>query len=91
MVDDNIFCRKKGCGNPECEEHHLVPKCLCEKGGADKYVRKYLCLSHHAILHLYYLKVMFHYVPDDKKEECRQALEKFAVNWINTEGKKGKE
>ena len=86
MVDEGIFCRKKECGSrEELGIHHLVPKSLCEGGMADKYTRKRLCKKHHDILHGLYLPIIFSYVPDETKEECRLALEGFAIKWINKE------
>jgi hypothetical protein len=79
MVDENIFCRKKGCGDPKCQLHHHIPKSI---GGTDKDGRVYLCEKHHNILHLHLLKVAFFYVPDDKKDECRKAIEKFGRDWV---------
>jgi len=83
MVDENIFCRKKGCGNPVCELHHYVPRGI---GGTDKDGRVYLCKKHHDILHQMLLKIVFDFaVPDDKKDGCRKGVEKFSRWWVGME------
>lgn len=82
MADDKICCRKRGCGNPVCQLHHYIPKAI---GGTDKDGRVYLCEKHHNILHQYLLKVAFFYVPDDKKESCRRAIDFFSRGWVGKE------
>ncbi len=82
MVDENIFCRKKGCGDHVCELHHYIPRGI---GGTDKDGRVYLCKKHHDILHQHLLKVAFFYVPDDKKAECKKAIEDFSRGWVGKE------
>ena len=82
MIDKFVYCKKKGCGNPECQEHHFVPKCI---GGTDKDYRNYLCKKHHDILHLMILKRVFSFVPDNRKNECRKSVENFGRWWIEKE------
>ena len=82
MADENIFCRKSGCGNPECQLHHIIPRAI---GGTDLDGRVYLCKKHHDIIHQMLLKVAFFYVPDDKKDECRKAIEFFSRGWVRQE------
>lgn len=82
MVDENIFCRKKGCGNPVCELHHYVPRSI---GGTDKDGRVYLCKKHHDILHQILLKKVFAFVPDEKKAECQKAVAEFSRWWVDRE------
>jgi hypothetical protein len=80
VVDELIFCRKKGCGNPICQSHHYIPKSI---GGTDKDGRVYVCKKHHDILHLKLLKRVFAFVPDEKKDECRKAIEEFSRWWVS--------
>ena len=82
MADENVYCRKKGCGNPDCEEHHIIPKSI---GGTDKDGRVYLCEKHHVILHLFLLKIVFMFVSKDKQVECYKAIEEFSKKWIGKE------
>lgn len=75
-----IYCRKEGCKNPVCEEHHIVPKHI---GGQDKDGRVYLCKKHHNILYLMLLGKIFEwYVPPDKVAECFLNIKEFSVWWI---------
>lgn len=79
-----IGCRVNGCQNQglaesEYDLHHLIPKSI---GGTDADGRTYLCKKHHDIIHLLLLKQVFKYVPDDKKDECRQHIKKFTEWYI---------
>ena len=82
MADENIFCRKAGCGNPECELHHYIPKRL---GGTDNDGRVYLCKKHHDILHGAIIGTMWKFVPDEKKPTCKKAIEEFGKWWVTKE------
>jgi hypothetical protein len=79
MVDELIFCRKKGCRNPECHEHHYFPRAW---GGEDSDGRVYLCKKHHDILHGMIINTLWLYIPEEKKEKCKKAIEYFGRWWV---------
>jgi len=83
MVDELVYCRKKGCGEPVCQLHHIIPRAI---GGTDKEPRSYLCKKHHDILYLMLLGKIFEwYVPKEKITECYGKIEEFSYWWIGKE------
>jgi hypothetical protein len=79
MVDENIYCRKRDCKDPKCELHHYVPRGI---GGTDKDGRVYLCKKHHDILHKMIISQVWRFVPEDKREGCREFIEDFGRWWV---------
>ena len=77
-----IECRKESCKADKdgfLHLHHLIPKFM---GGTDKDGRKRLCEKHHNILHGMIPKIIFQYVPKEKREECKQAVKQFSERWL---------
>ena len=60
--------------------HHKIPKCI---GGTDKDGRVYLCQKCHDIWHYMLPKFIFKFVPEEKKEDCRQYIKKMC-DWFIT-------
>jgi len=79
MIASRIQCQKKGCPNLEEHLHHYVPKCL---GGKDIDGRVYLCKKHHDILHQMLLNIVFRYLPEEKKEDCKGNIITFSKWWV---------
>jgi len=79
-----IKCNYKGCNINEENEtesnklhlHHLVPKSI---GGIDINGRRWLCKKHHNILHLMIVSIVWKYIPEDKKEECKEVVKRFSL------------
>ena len=86
-----VKCRYEGCNINEKNEpplnklhsHHIIPKSI---GGTDKDGRRWLCKKHHDILHLKLTKIIWYYVPEEKREECKEAIKKF-TNSFAPQGK----
>jgi len=66
------------------QEHHLIPKCI---GGTDLDGRNYLCKKCHDIIHGMLLKVIFEFVPENKKDTCRKSVKQFSLWFINKKWK----
>ncbi len=85
-----IECSYKDCSVNEKNEtkgnklnlHHLILKLM---GGTDGDGRRWICKKHHDILHFKLAGVIWRYVPDDKKEECKKAVKSFSLRFIGEE------
>ena len=82
-MTSKIPCSKKGCTKSEDEFHHIVPHFM---GGKDIDGRKYLCKEHHDLIHSIIknklLKILWNFVGEEKKEECRKTIKSYTEWWL---------
>ena len=77
-MSDNICCRKSG-ETKNLELHHIVPKYM---GGKDIDGRVYLSKKQHDILHNIIPSIIWKYVPEERKEDCRNTVKRFTLRWL---------
>ena len=80
-MSDGITCRICGKGtSKDCRLHHIIPRCI---GGKDTDGRVYLCKRCHDINHNNLPKIIWKFVPDEKKEECKEAIRSDISKWLS--------
>ena len=79
-------CGKEETIDDKCHLHHLIPKFM---DGTDLDGRRYLCKKHHDILHFMMSKWLWEdFVPDSRKDVCRQETKRRTLNWIELQQQK---
>ena len=78
----DIQCRKKDCPEKLEEKvqlHHLIPRFM---GGKDIDGRKWLCEKHHDKIQGFIATVIWKYVIEEKREQCRKAVKTSSEWWL---------